>query len=256
MRAGNLIDLTGRQVNDWTVIQHTTMGSRKVSAWLCRCVCGVERPVAAANIRSGRSRGCGCKKLARIGEANTHHGHSKGGKVSSEYVTWRNMHARCYNPKSKAYRHYGARGIRVCNRWRCSFENFLADMGPRPDPKFTIERKNNDLGYSPDNCIWADCCVQNNHRTNVKLYEYHGLSLSLSQWARLTPVKRSCLNMRVRTGWTTEEILTTPSNGRRGCLTLRPYLLQKIEELLVQPVLPGRDITQVVISSRPPNTAG
>ena len=89
------------------------------------------------------------------------HGHAIGGRLSPEYVTWRNIRARCAD-KSNPF--YGGRGIYVCDRWESSFANFLSDMGCRPSPLYSIERINNDEGYTPWNCVWADEKTQQNNR--------------------------------------------------------------------------------------------
>lgn len=98
------------------------------------------------------------------------------------YQTWIDMRRRCENPKNKVYKHYGARGITVCERWQ-NFADFVADMGDRPDGT-TLERREGHKGYEPDNCFWATPEQQNNNRRNVKLYAHAGKTLSLAQWSR------------------------------------------------------------------------
>jgi hypothetical protein len=131
------------------------------------------------------------------------------------YSSWRSMMDRCTNPNSHAYIHYGARGITVSKRWH-KFENFYADMG---EPNgLSIERVNNELGYSPENCEWASAKTQaNNKRTSVSL-TYQGVTKTISQWAEHLNVPRTRLYERAEAGWPVDRILTTPKGptGPKG----------------------------------------
>ncbi len=97
------------------------------------------------------------------------HGGARKGARSHEYRCWQAMKARCQNPNDKNYSRYGARGLAVCQRWSDDYELFLADMGPAPSPLHTIDRKDNFIGYSPENCRWATQEEQQQNRTNTKL---------------------------------------------------------------------------------------
>ncbi len=112
--------------------------------WLCRCDCGNEVIVRGGNLTSGTTRSCGCKRGAKHGLSHT-----------PEYGVWSSMKARCLNPRDSAWRYYGGRGITVCNSWLDSFVNFYEDMGPRPNPSYSIDRIDSDGNYEPSNCKWA-----------------------------------------------------------------------------------------------------
>lgn len=127
------------------------------SRYLCECICGERKVVRTYQLVTGRTQSCGCLHSERTRQANFRHGHAPAGKRSPEYGVWCGMRKRCGNPNAKAYADYGGRGIKVCDRWQgeYGFKNFLADMGPRPSPRHQCDRKNPNLGYSPDNCHWA-----------------------------------------------------------------------------------------------------
>lgn len=147
--------------------------------------------------------------LAERNRARATHSMSR----TSTYAIWRSMLARCTSPQSKDFGRYGARGITVCNRW-LKFENFLADMGQRPEG-LTLDRRDGTLGYSPDNCRWATPTIQaRNRRTNVTV-THDGITATVAEWAERTGLERKTLEYRIRAGWTAARALTTPSTINR-----------------------------------------
>lgn len=126
--------------------------------WICRCRCGSEVSVQSTDLRSGHTKSCGCHRADVSRMRETTHGQSK----TATYDIWAGMIGRCTNPNDSVWEYYGGRGIKVCRRWR-KFENFFADMGERPTGR-SLDRKNNDQGYSPGNCHWATKKQQANNR--------------------------------------------------------------------------------------------
>lgn len=127
------VDITGQKIGRWTVLalaNSVTTGGKAM--WLCQCACGTEREVCGQNIRTGKSISCGCHQRERAAEALRRTSTRHGRTLIPEYRIWKAMLHRCYTLTDSHYRLYGGRGITVCERWRSSFEVFLADMGSRP----------------------------------------------------------------------------------------------------------------------------
>lgn len=136
------------------------------------------------------------------------HGHVCGYKESRTYKSWRSMRNRCRNPKAPIYKKYGARGIKVCERWD-SFENFLVDMGERPEGK-TLDRFPNGKGdYEPGNCRWATPSEQARNTSFVRIIEFNGERMPQCDWAKKIGLHRTALGLRLKK-WPLEKALTTP----------------------------------------------
>jgi hypothetical protein len=129
----------------------------------CVCICGNKKTVFMNSLRSGATKSCGCLQRDVVSKTSFRHGLSR----SPEYGIYHGMIQRCKNQKSKWFKYYGERGIKICERWLSSFENFLEDMGNRPTPKHTLERVNNDGNYEPGNCEWKTRTQQLRNTTRI-----------------------------------------------------------------------------------------
>ena len=183
------IDLVGRVFGLLTVVsQHGRIGAKV--AWLCRCSCGTEKTVIGDSLRSGKTTSCGCKMIGRV----------KHGKHGSRvYRSWKSMLARCRSEDP----YYGGRGIEVCPRW-ASFENFYQDMGD-PPPGTTLDRRENALGYCPENCRWATPKGQTRNRRNTVWLTFRGEEKPLAEWCEALGADFDVTRSRLKLGWSAEE---------------------------------------------------
>jgi hypothetical protein len=136
---------------------------------------------------------------------------SPDGCHAPEYRAWQSMKARCGNPRDPAFAHYGGRGIRVCQRWRESFANFRADMGPRPSPRHSLERRDNNGSYCPENCLWATAVQQARNRRNTRFLT---VTLPVAAWAERTGLRYETFWSRLDRGMTPEAAVTRPLRKR------------------------------------------
>lgn len=139
----------------------------------------------------------------------TKHGNETHGMTKSpEYKAWSHAKSRCHNPADPVYDRYGGRGIIMCEEWRNNFSAFIMDIGTRPANN-TLERIDNNLGYFPDNCIWATMMVQGRNKRNNRMLTFQGETLSVSEWAEKVGLEYNTLSYRLCNGWSVEKALTT-----------------------------------------------
>lgn len=167
--------------------------NKKDRKWLCQCDCGNTCEVASTNLNKG-TRSCGCLARDLTIQRATTHGESRGGKTTKEFKTWMGIIQR---GKDKSVAVYAGRGIKVCDRWLDSYENFLTDMGRAPSTKHSIDRIDVNGDYEPSNCRWATMKQQGNNRRNNRFIAYNGETMTISQWAEQTGIKYQTLYARI-----------------------------------------------------------
>lgn len=205
--------MTGKVYGKLTVlsISHTSAGRELY--WLCRCECGRFTTVRGSKLRQGVTKSCGGGRARRTGSEDARPQEKHGMTRTSTYHTWMGMKARCHSKTHKDYQYYGARGITVCERWRRSFKCFLDDMGLRPEGH-TLDRIDNNAGYSPENCRWATTREQSNNRRNSLFIEYQGQPRPLVAVAAQLSFPYSLLRHRIKSGWPLERALSEPARKR------------------------------------------
>lgn len=203
---GKRIDLTGVRVGRLVVESYAYTRDKK-AYWNCVCDCGNKCVVGAKNLRKGIARSCGCLKKESMRKVASKHGLSS----TRLYHIWTGMKGRCYNPNNPRYNSYGGRGILIHEEWLNNFESFYNwAISNGYAENLTLDRIDNNRGYSPDNCRWANQKQQCNNKSNNHLLTYNGKTQNITQWAEELGIGRRTLTDRLTYSWTLEEVFTKP----------------------------------------------
>ena len=181
----------------------------------CVCACGREKNVANNLLQQEQTKSCGCLQPQVTATRNRTHSKSR----TAEYNIWCGMNDRCARPKNKSYANYGGRGITVCEQWKNSFDNFFADMGPRPSPKHSIDRYDNNGNYEHANCRWSTLNEQANNKRNNHRVTINGRTETIAGWSRLSGITSRMIQERLANKWPEDEAVWTPPNTRRTTTT-------------------------------------
>lgn len=205
--ARTINDLTGRKFGRLKVIEFLER-KKGHTFWKCECSCGNTTITTTNSLIANETRSCGC--LMREGN-NKKHMHSN----TRLYHIWRNMKQRCYYPQSPSYKNYGEKGIAICEKWLNDFESFFEwSMKNGYKEDLTIDRINNDKGYSPRNCRWVTRKQQNYNTSRNRYISFEGETLALGQWAEKQNINKNTLKNRLDnkwSPWSIEKALTVPA---------------------------------------------
>lgn len=198
------LDLANKKFGRLLAISSRYDGKRRM--WKCLCDCGNGCEVDASKLNTGHTKSCGCLHREAI---STHRS-----TYSPEYRAWQAMKSRCTNHSNVGYKHYGGRGISVCDSWKESFEQFLLDMGLKPTPSHSIERLDVNGDYEPSNCVWASVEIQKRNRRNTKLITFNGVTKTLTEHAEDNGLNSGTVWVRINElGWSVQDALSTPAKG-------------------------------------------
>lgn len=205
------INIAGEKFGRLTVLECVERNKWGNYKWACQCECGNTTAVWVSHLRTGSTQSCGCFKKEVAAENNITHGMA----YTSTYRIWNNMIQRCTNANIPNYKDYGGRGIKVCDQWLNSFEAFLEDMGEKPEG-LTLERIDNSKGYEPDNCRWATRTEQARNRRSNRMLTWAGKTQCVTAWAEELGLPKTTMMARLRCGWSTKRIFTTPASTGRS----------------------------------------
>lgn len=190
----------GSKFGRLVVTSHAGVDKRNKTLYNTICECGVNVIAYATELRSGHTKSCGCLRSELSSKRMTTHGATKNYKISKEFSTWCSIKQRCLDKNSKSYENYGGRGIKICDRWLNSFENFLNDMGEKPSNKHSIDRIDVNGNYEPNNCRWATQKEQmRNVRHNVIL-EYNNTKMTMAEASEKSKIPYYIIQQRIRKG--------------------------------------------------------
>lgn len=174
------------------------------------CECGKETEVNTCLVIKGRTKSCGCLVGESAAKRAFKHGFSRRGKRAPEYGAYRTMIARCYDPNSIGFPDYGSRGIKVSDSWLSSFQNFIDDMGLRPEKTSSLDRIDSNGDYCKENCRWSNPTDQANNRRSSKFLTVDGRTQTVSRWCKELGVRPALVYCRLKCGWPAERALKEP----------------------------------------------
>lgn len=199
---GRFRDLTGERFGRLLVLQRDGCNKHGQVKWYCECECGARKHVLGLCLSRGETQSCGCLHRESTAQINLRHGMTK----TPIYAIWHSMMQRCYDSNSPAFSRYGGRGINVCDKWQ-TFEGFYEDMGNKPKG-LSLERKNVNGDYSPENVVWANAKTQANNRRNNIVLEHNGKKQTMQQWCDELGLKIGTIWARLNRGWNVDRALT------------------------------------------------
>lgn len=205
----NKVSIIGQRFGSLTVLYEVSkLPNRSSRRYMVQCDCGTVKPIQVTNLV--RAKSCGCMTNQILRECRTIHGASVHGTENYRaYYIWRSIKARCDKKSHKSYPHYGGRGITYPEAWK-NFESFISDVGWPPSRSHTIDRINNEMGYSKENCKWSTPTEQARNRRSNRLIESGGRTKTLIEWSEITGIPRDTLSNRLNSGWPVEIALTKP----------------------------------------------
>lgn len=217
---GSFIDITGMRFGRLVAINRVPNKGEKRALWRCLCDCGNEKVVSGRNLRTGLTQSCGCLIVDAI------HGHKRRSHMTPEYSLWLQLKRRCSDKHYKGYAAYGGKGIRLSPLWNNSFEQFLADIGPKPSPQHVLARKDRNGHFEPGNCQWETHHDLVNRPRKVFIpVTVGGLDFrSISAACRHFGVKKSAVFERVKAGIDLQDAITNPAWSMKPRRSRESYL--------------------------------
>lgn len=197
------VDLTGKKFGNLIVMKRINNNKRGEAVWECHCKCGNIVYTTSGSLNSGNTQGCGCKskETAKLRSIKNH-------KDSRLYKVYHWMKQRCYDKNNKQYKNYGGRGIKICDEWLSDYTKFYDwAVNNGYEKGLTIDRKNNNGNYEPNNCQWVTQKVNNNNRRSSIYLSYGGKTQTIYDWSIETGINHFTLLYRFHKKWPPEKIL-------------------------------------------------
>lgn len=203
------LDLTNQKFGRLTALYRDGHNKKGEVLWQCKCDCGNLVKVVAYRLKNGHTQSCGCYRRDQMIKAITKHGDSKRKLHTELYQRWRAMISRCTRPKFIEYENYGGRGIKVCDEWLLSYENFKRwafGNGFIEGKRLTLDRIDNNSDYCPSNCRWVNQKIQNNNKRSNHRVSFRGKMLTIAQVSDETGIAYHTIKSRIYRGWKDEQL--------------------------------------------------